>query len=104
LAQIAPSVEFVPSAHVSRIRSWVRPDQEVDEASEGGIPKMGIGVSIFLIAVGAVLAWAVNVQTSGVDLHAVGLILVVVGVIGVLLSMMFWSSWGGFHRETVYHD
>jgi len=65
---------------------------------------MGIGVSIFLIAVGAVLAWAVNIQTSGVDLHAVGIILVVVGVIGALLSTMFWSSWGGFHRETVYHD
>jgi hypothetical protein len=65
---------------------------------------MGIGVSIFLIAVGAVLAFAVNVHTSGVDLHAVGLILFAVGVVGALLSMMFWSSWGGFHRETVYHE
>ena len=65
---------------------------------------MGIGVSIFLIAVGAVLAWAVNVHTSGVDLHTVGVILMVVGVIGALLSAMFWSSWGGFHRETVYHE
>ena len=65
---------------------------------------MGIGTSVFLIAVGAVLAWAVDFQTSGVDLHMVGIILLVVGVIGALLSMMFWSSWGGFHRGAVYDD
>ena len=65
---------------------------------------MGIGVSIFLIAVGAVLAFAVNVTTQGVDLHTIGVILLVVGAIGALLSMVFWSSWGGFHRDAAPVD
>ena len=57
---------------------------------------MGIGVGIFLIAIGAILAFAVNVNTGGViDLHTIGLILLVVGVLGTILSMVFWSSWGG---------
>ena len=60
---------------------------------------MGIGTSIFLIAIGAILNYAVSVQTDGVNLHTVGVILMVVGAIGVLLSLIFWSSWGGFHRE-----
>jgi len=57
---------------------------------------MGIGVSIILIAVGAVLAWAVHVSTNGFNLHTIGYILLVVGAIGILLSLIFWSSWGGF--------
>jgi hypothetical protein len=57
---------------------------------------MGVGVGIFLIAVGAVLAFAVHVnQSSGVDIHTVGVILLVVGALGVALSMVFWSSWAG---------
>lgn len=59
---------------------------------------MGIGVSLILIAVGAILAFAVHVTTSGFNVHTVGYILLVVGAIGILLSMMFWSSWGGFGR------
>ena len=66
---------------------------------------MGIGVSLILIAVGAVLAFAVNATTSGIDVHTVGWILLAVGVAGVLLSLMFWSSWGGFGtRRTVVED
>ena len=57
---------------------------------------MGIGVSLILIAVGAVLAFAVHVTGHGVNLHTIGIILLVVGAIGALLSMIFWSSWGGF--------
>jgi hypothetical protein len=57
---------------------------------------MGIGVSLILIAVGAVLAFAVNVTTSGFNVNTVGWILLVVGAIGVLMSLVFWSSWGGF--------
>lgn len=57
---------------------------------------MGIGVSIFLIAIGAILTWAVEVEASGIDLTTVGVILMVVGLAGLLLSLMFWSSWGGF--------
>jgi hypothetical protein len=71
---------------------------------------MGMGVSILLIAVGAVLAWAVHVSTNGFNLHTIGYILLVVGAIGALLSLIFWSSWGGFgapagrRREYVRED
>ena len=68
---------------------------------------MGIGASLLLIAVGAVLAFAVNVTGHGFNIHTVGIILLVVGAIGALISMMFWSSWGGFggtRRETVIDE
>jgi hypothetical protein len=64
------------------------------------VVSMGIGVGIFLIAVGAVLAFAVHATTSGVDLHTVGYILMGVGGLGILLSLIFWSSWGGPFRRT----
>jgi Domain of unknown function (DUF6458) len=57
---------------------------------------MGISLSILLVAVGAVLTWAVSAEVSGIDITAVGVILMVVGIIGLLLSLVFWSSWGGF--------
>jgi ABC-type transport system involved in cytochrome c biogenesis permease subunit len=63
------------------------------EMRQGGF--MGIGVSIFLIAVGAVLAFAVNATSSAVDVNTVGWILMGVGFIGALLSLVFWSSWAG---------
>jgi hypothetical protein len=56
---------------------------------------MGIGVSLLLIAAGAILAWAVHATTNGFDVNTVGYILLVVGVIGLLLSLMFWSTWAG---------
>jgi hypothetical protein len=56
---------------------------------------MGLGVSFFLIAVGAVLAFAVNASVSGIDIQTIGYILLAVGAAGVLLSLLFWSSWGG---------
>lgn len=54
---------------------------------------MGIGASLILIAVGAVLYWAVTGEVSGVDVDAVGVILMIVGAIGALISLVFWSSW-----------
>ena len=60
---------------------------------------MGISLSVLLIAVGAVLAWAVNAEVSGIDLQVAGVILVIVGVIGLIASLVFWSSWGGFGRR-----
>ena len=68
---------------------------------------MGIGVSLILIAVGAVLAFAVDVSTSGFNLNTIGYILLIVGALGVLISMMFWSTWGGVgggRRTTVVED
>jgi len=61
---------------------------------------MGLGVSLFLVAAGAILTWAVNATVSGVDINAVGVILMVVGLVGLVLSLIFWSSWGG--PGTVY--
>lgn len=67
---------------------------------------MGIGVSLILIAVGAVLAFAVHVTTSGFDVNTVGYILLVVGAVGALISLIFWSSWGGVGgtRRTVVDE
>ncbi|HET7653456.1 MAG TPA: hypothetical protein VFK42_10500 [Acidimicrobiales bacterium] len=57
---------------------------------------MGIGLSIFLIAVGAVLNWGVDVKDpSGFNLNTIGVILMVVGAIGLLASMVIWGS----HRD-----
>ena len=66
---------------------------------------MGIGVSLILIAVGAILTWAVNATVSGLDINTIGIILMVVGAVGLVLSLMFWSSWGGVggaRRRTTY--
>jgi hypothetical protein len=57
---------------------------------------MGVGTSLVLIAAGAILRFAVSVTTSGFNIHTIGIILMVVGAIGLVLSMLFWSSWGGF--------
>ncbi|MDX6725842.1 MAG: hypothetical protein QOK49_647 [Baekduia sp.] len=54
---------------------------------------MGIGTSILLIAVGAILRFAVHVSTSGFSIHTVGLILMIVGVIGLLISLFAASLW-----------
>jgi hypothetical protein len=63
---------------------------------------MGLGVGIFLLAVGAVLAFAVKVNPTGgaLDLNTVGWILIGAGALGIVLSMVFWSSWGGPGRFT----
>jgi hypothetical protein len=60
---------------------------------------MGISLSLFFIAVGAILTWAVSADVSGVSIQAVGVILMIVGVLGLLLSLVFWSSWGGFGAD-----
>jgi hypothetical protein len=70
---------------------------------------MGIGVSLLLVAVGAVLVWAVNTTVSGIEIHTIGWILLAVGAIGALLSLIFWSSWGGIggaegRRRTVVRE
>jgi hypothetical protein len=68
---------------------------------------MGFGVGLILTAVGAVLAWAVTANTNGVNLHTVGYILLVVGIVGMLISLVFWSSWAGpgyFTRRTYVDD
>jgi len=62
---------------------------------------MGLGTSIFLIALGAILRFAVTATVAGVSIQTIGVILMVVGVIGLVLSFIFWSSWGWGRRRTV---
>ena len=70
---------------------------------------MGIGVSIFLIALGAILAFAVNVSSGGIDLNTIGVILMVVGVVGLAVTMLILNGggggwYGGGRRTTVVED
>lgn len=60
---------------------------------------MGIGVSVFLIAIGAILSFALNYSADGINLDTVGIILMIVGAIGLLASMLFWSSMSPYNRR-----
>ena len=61
---------------------------------------MGISTSLIFVAVGAILKWAVTASVSGVNLDTVGVVLMIVGAVGLVLSLIFWSSWGGFGART----
>lgn len=65
---------------------------------------MGLGASLFLIAAGAILIWGVTGEVAGLDVDAIGAILMVIGIIGLILSLIFWSTWGGFggRRRATY--
>jgi hypothetical protein len=53
---------------------------------------MRIGASLFLIAVGAILALAVTADLSGVNVHVVGVILMLVGLIGLAIDLVLWNN------------
>ena len=55
---------------------------------------MGTGISIFFLAIGAILTFAVDTSLSGVDLDTIGVILMVIGLLGMLFSLVLWDSWG----------
>jgi len=58
---------------------------------------VGIGASLFLLAIGAILTFALGEEQVGsLNLDTVGIILMIVGAIGLLLSMLFWSSFAPF--------
>ena len=59
----------------------------------------GLGISLFLVAVGAVLAFAVTATAEGFDVNTVGVILMIVGGIGFLASMIFWAPWAPYGRD-----
>jgi hypothetical protein len=63
---------------------------------------VGIGVGLLLIAVGAILAFAVEADVSGVDVQVVGWILIVVGFVGILLDLLLWHSWRPGYRRAEY--
>src|SRR3954451_23854003 len=53
---------------------------------------MGIGGSIFLLALGAILAFAVNADISGLDINVVGYVLMLAGLIGLVITIWYWNS------------
>ena len=67
---------------------------------------MGIGVSLFLIALGAILTFAVEVTADGFNINTIGVILMIVGGLGLLLTMLFWSDSAplGARRRTVVSE
>lgn len=69
---------------------------------------MGIGVSIFLIAVGAILTFAVNATVSGVSIQTVGVILMIAGALGLIVTLMIFAprrrTTRGVVEERVYDD
>jgi Domain of unknown function (DUF6458) len=68
---------------------------------------MGIGVGLFLLAVGAILTFAVQVEAEGFNINTVGIILMIVGGLGILLSLLFWGDRSPLRRSeerVVYRD
>ncbi len=63
---------------------------------------MTIGFSLFLMAAGAILTWAVEYTLVGIDIRAAGVILMVIGTIGLLLSLLFWSSFAPFAESAPF--
>ena len=70
---------------------------------------MGVGTSIVVFAIGAILRFATNVHSSSFNIQTIGDILMIVGVVGFVVSLFFWASWGGIRggrsrSRTVYQD
>jgi len=59
----------------------------------------GIGGSLFLIALGAILYWAVSVEAEGFSINTIGLILMIVGVVGLILTLLMTASTDRVDRE-----
>ena len=65
---------------------------------------MSIGTSLFLIAAGAVLRYAVTVSAKGFNIHTIGLILMIVGIIGLILSLVWMTTWARRRDRAVAPD
>jgi uncharacterized membrane protein len=65
---------------------------------------MGLGSSLVLIAVGAILRWAITATTSGVNIHTVGLILLIVGGIGFVISLLWMAFYADRTTRAGYDD
>ena len=65
---------------------------------------MGLPVSLILIAAGAILTWGITEEPSGLNLDAIGVILIVIGIVGFILTLLLWQSWWGpgYWRRTAY--
>ena len=56
---------------------------------------MGLAVSLILIAAGAILTWGVDADPEGLNIDAIGVVLMIVGLISFILTLLFWQSWWG---------
>jgi hypothetical protein len=56
---------------------------------------MGLVISLILIAAGAILIWGVNAESTDFNIDAIGVILMVVGIVSLVLSLLLWRSWWG---------
>jgi len=66
---------------------------------------MGIGIGLVLLAAGAIMAFAVEVEsTNGFNINTIGIILMIVGAIGVIASMAIWGGRGPVGRRRVYEE
>jgi hypothetical protein len=74
---------------------FLRPLKVADQE----VVDMGIGVSLLLLAIGAILTFAVEVTAEGFNINTIGVILMVVGGVGLLFSLFFWGSLGPDRRE-----
>ncbi|MGH2861235.1 MAG: DUF6458 family protein [Solirubrobacteraceae bacterium] len=65
---------------------------------------MGLGGSLILIAIGAILRWAITASTSGVNIHTIGLILLIVGGIGFVISLLWMAFYADRTTRSTYND
>lgn len=65
---------------------------------------MGLGAAIVVFAIGAILTFGINVETNGFDIDAIGVILMVIGAVGGLISALFLASWSPYHSRTVVRE
>jgi hypothetical protein len=63
---------------------------------------MATGLSLFFLAAGAILTFAVDTSVSGIDIDTIGVILMVIGLLGMLFSLVWWDSWTP--RRTTHDD
>ena len=65
---------------------------------------MTIGTSILLIAIGAILKWAVTASISGFNIQTAGTVLLIVGIVGLILSLIYTFAWSRSRNTVVYDD
>ena len=62
---------------------------------------MGLGTSLFLIAVGAILKFAITTTAHGVNINTIGVILMIVGAVGLIISLFYMTMWADRRRHAV---
>lgn len=65
---------------------------------------MGLGASVVIFAIGAILAFGLNVSATALDLDAIGTILMIVGIVGGLVSALFLMSWSPWPHSTIIRE